>query len=113
MLYSSVRTEVTQQVLRLNHHPCIAIWSANNENEVAFVKNWFNTSKHFEKFERDYLTLYVDNVRQIVKTLDPYRAFAMSSPSDGVQTDKENFIACNPADGHYGDSNLLCECDQI
>ncbi|MBK7086312.1 MAG: glycoside hydrolase family 2 protein [Flavobacteriales bacterium] len=35
----TVEEEVRQQVVRLRHHPCLALWCGNNELEVAW-KNW-------------------------------------------------------------------------
>lgn len=36
----SVYAEVTQNVRRLQHHPSIALWAGNNENEMALAGNW-------------------------------------------------------------------------
>lgn len=36
----SVRVEIKQQVRRIQHHACIAIWAGNNENEAALRGNW-------------------------------------------------------------------------
>ena len=38
---SSVKEEVKHQVLRLQHHPSICLWSTNNENEAMLAENWF------------------------------------------------------------------------
>jgi beta-mannosidase len=38
-LLQSVDREVRHQVRRLGHHPCLVLWSANNENEEALT--WF------------------------------------------------------------------------
>lgn len=35
---ASVRTEIRHQVRRLQHHPSIAIFAGNNENEVIDVR---------------------------------------------------------------------------
>ncbi|RWS27866.1 beta-mannosidase-like protein, partial [Leptotrombidium deliense] len=37
----SVATEVQQQVRRLQHNPCIAVWAGNNENEEAIASSWW------------------------------------------------------------------------
>lgn len=37
---ANVALEVTQAVLRLQHHSSIAIWAGNNENEAALAQNW-------------------------------------------------------------------------
>lgn len=39
---SSVKVEVEQQVQRLQHHPSLAVWAGNNENEGALMDNWFD-----------------------------------------------------------------------
>ena len=36
----TVRTEIRQQVRRLQHHPSIALWAGNNENELALEGYW-------------------------------------------------------------------------
>lgn len=36
----SVSEEITQQIRRLQHHPSIALWAGNNENEAALAQNW-------------------------------------------------------------------------
>ena len=38
---NEVRNEVTQNVRRLQHHPCIALWAGNNENEGAVSQSWY------------------------------------------------------------------------
>lgn len=32
--------EFRQFVRRVQHHPSIAVWAGNNENEVALATNW-------------------------------------------------------------------------
>lgn len=56
------------QVRRLKSHPSVVIWSGNNENEAAIAKNWFFIP--FAKtplYVKDYVQLYVENIREIVK----------------------------------------------
>ncbi|XP_013914841.1 PREDICTED: beta-mannosidase [Thamnophis sirtalis] len=63
----SVRAEITHQVKRLKYHPSIILWSGNNENEVALSTNWFSIPKaQMNLYFKDYVTLYVDNIREIV-----------------------------------------------
>lgn len=38
---SSVQVEIRQQVRRLQHHPSIALWAGNNENEAAITGLWW------------------------------------------------------------------------
>lgn len=37
---ASVRTEIEQQVRRLQHHPSVTVWAGNNENEAALRSDW-------------------------------------------------------------------------
>lgn len=43
----SVRVEVKQQVQRIQHHACIAVWAGNNENEAALRGNWYTYLQFF------------------------------------------------------------------
>uniref|UniRef100_T1J4G7 beta-mannosidase n=1 Tax=Strigamia maritima TaxID=126957 RepID=T1J4G7_STRMM len=100
---SSVSVEVTQQIKRLQHHPSILLWSGNNENEAALMQNWYQTASNFDNFKRDYLQLYISTIKPIVLSLDNTRPFITSSPSNGLESEKEGGLAANPQDEHYGD----------
>uniref|UniRef100_A0A3Q2PBK5 Beta-mannosidase n=1 Tax=Fundulus heteroclitus TaxID=8078 RepID=A0A3Q2PBK5_FUNHE len=100
----TVREEVTQQVRRLKSHPSIIVWSGNNENEAALATNWFSipaSLKHV--YIKDYVTLYVNNIRRIVQEEDPSRPFLVSSPTNGAESEQEGWVAANPYDPRYGD----------
>ncbi|KAJ4448986.1 hypothetical protein ANN_00378 [Periplaneta americana] len=99
----SVTTEVKQQVRRLQHHPSLAIWAGNNENEGALRDNWYGTSgSNYSIYKADYIKLYVDTIRTAVQAEDD-RPFVVSSPSNGLETEKEGYIADNPGSSLYGD----------
>ncbi|KAK2563424.1 Beta-mannosidase, partial [Acropora cervicornis] len=78
---ASVREEVQYQVRRLHYHPSVFVWSANNENEAALADNWLNT------LEKE----------------DKSRQFLPSSPSNGVDTEREGWIASKPNSVFWGD----------
>lgn len=99
----SVSTEVTQQVRRLQYHPSIAIWAGNNENEAALSDNWYDTSHNFDIYKDDYITLYVDTIRNITMAQDPVRPFVVSSPSNGLESEQEDYVAADPSSAFYGD----------
>uniref|UniRef100_A0A3B5BMD1 Beta-mannosidase n=1 Tax=Stegastes partitus TaxID=144197 RepID=A0A3B5BMD1_9TELE len=100
----TVREEVVQQVRRLKSHPSIIIWSGNNENEAALATDWFNIpAAQRPTYLKDYVTLYVDNIRQIVQEEDQSRPFLISSPTNGAESEQEGWVAANPYDPHYGD----------
>uniref|UniRef100_A0A3Q1J3Y4 Beta-mannosidase n=1 Tax=Anabas testudineus TaxID=64144 RepID=A0A3Q1J3Y4_ANATE len=103
----TVREEVAQQVQRLKSHPSIIIWSGNNENEAALATDWFNISvSQRPTYIKDYVTLYVNNIRKIVQDEDHSRPFLVSSPTNGVESEQEGWVAANPYDTHYGDTHF-------
>ncbi|KAL2099255.1 hypothetical protein ACEWY4_005735 [Coilia grayii] len=110
----TVREEVVQQVRRLKSHPSIIVWSGNNENEAAIATDWFGIPvAERPKYVKDYVTLYVENIRNIVQKEDASRPFLVSSPTNGVESEKEGFVARNPYDPHYGDTHFysyLSDC---
>lgn len=103
--FRSVSIEVEQAILRLQHHPSLAIWAGNNENEAALRGNWYQTASQFDKYKQDYVKLYVDTIKPIVEANDPTRTYVVSSPSNGIKSEEEGFVALNPYDPRYGDSH--------
>lgn len=101
----TVRQEVAQQVRRLQHHPSIAIWTSNNENEAVVVQHWFwKRGTNDTHYREDYQRLYVDTVKSVAKGLDPGRPFALSSPTSGVVSERAKYsLAHNPQSELNGD----------
>ena len=102
---TNVHKEVIYQVKRLQSHASIVLWSGNNENEAAVAENWYNVpTLRVAKMKRDYRTLYVSTVMSAVQEVDRgnNRPFVTSSPSDGAETVRQNYIASNPQDPLYG-----------
>uniref|UniRef100_A0A182TBK7 beta-mannosidase n=1 Tax=Anopheles maculatus TaxID=74869 RepID=A0A182TBK7_9DIPT len=99
----TVADEVRQNVRRIQHHPSIAVWATNNENEVALRQNWYKTETNFSTYAAQYTQLYVDVVRPTVMANDPWRTVLLSSPSNGNYRSDGEYIAQNPQDPHYGD----------
>lgn len=102
-----MRQEVRNQVRRLQHHPSIAVWSGNNENEAALRQNWYKTEKNFTLYKNDYIKLYLNTIKKLVTEEDPLRIFLMSSPTNGVESEAEGYIAKDPQNERYGDSKLI------
>ncbi|EDV41870.1 uncharacterized protein Dana_GF17689 [Drosophila ananassae] len=102
---ASVREEVRQNAKRLSHHPSVAIFVTNNENEAALVQNWYGTEYDKSRFASEYRELYLANVIHELKLIshnsrpDPL----VSSPSNGKASEQDNYISANPQDNHYGD----------
>ena len=97
---SNVKDEVSYQMNRLRNHPSIIIWAGNNENEAAISTNWYNTTNNQTLYENDYRKLYIDIIKNIVQDIDPEisRPYLSSSPTNGLETIAENWIAKNPYD---------------
>lgn len=106
---ASVRQEVLQNAKRIGHHASIAIFATNNENEVALAQNWYQTKYQEEKYKADYRQLYLATVIHELKVLDyPSRPRPLvSSPSNGKESERENYISDHPQDPNYGDGKLL------
>ncbi|NXQ12073.1 MANBA mannosidase, partial [Peucedramus taeniatus] len=103
----SVRAEVSHQVRRLKSHPSIILWSGNNENEAAIASNWFSIPyPDIGVYIKDYVTLYVKNIREIVLSEDKSRPFVASSPTNGLESVKEGWLSRDPYDTHYGDTHF-------
>ncbi len=71
----SVKAEVEQNVTRLQHHPSIAIWCGNNENEWI----WYQEQKKSYKEMPGY-KIYHEVIPGILNNLDPNRPYWPSTP---------------------------------
>lgn len=76
----NVRAEVRDNVLRLRHHPCIAVWCGNNEvRELAAKDRW---EPEFMSDE-DYDILFKGVIPGTLKELDPKAVYTPGSPEAG------------------------------
>ena len=73
-----LNSKVCLQVRRLQHHPSVALWAGNNENEIALIGNWYDTDKNFSVYKEDYLKLYVHTIMDVVNKEDPERPYIVS-----------------------------------
>ena len=106
---NTVREEVIYQVKRLQSHASIVLWSGNNENEALIAQNWYDVPvTKMPKAKDDYRKLYVNTVMTAVKEVDKgmNRPFITSSPSNGPESVKEDYIAKDPNDSLYGDAHF-------
>lgn len=84
----NVRSEITEQVIRLRNHPSIALWCGNNEIDEGW-HNWgwqkqFNyTSADSLKIYSDYKRLFHDLIPEILAKEDFSRPYWPSSPQYG------------------------------
>jgi len=75
----SVRAEAIDNVRRLRHHPCLALWCGNNELEQGLVRwdieDWAPTAMP----PKDYLALFDELLPSIVGKEDPATPYWPSS----------------------------------
>ncbi|CAF4056239.1 unnamed protein product [Rotaria sordida] len=102
----NVRNEILYQVERLQSHPSIVLWAGNNENEMilAYYTKIIPPEER-EPLRNDYRKLYIYTIMAAVAEVDPNgsRPFVPSSPSNGLESAKENYTAQNPQDPLFGD----------
>ncbi|EDW81442.1 uncharacterized protein Dwil_GK12069 [Drosophila willistoni] len=102
---ASVREEVLQNAKRIAHHPSVAIFVTNNENEAALVQDWYDTFYDLDRFKEEYRKLYLANVihelKQVSHKSRPEPL--VSSPSNGKKSAEDNYISPFPQNNNYGD----------
>lgn len=105
---SSVKEEVIQNAKRLSYHASIAIFATNNENEVALAQNWYGTKADEDRFNSEYRELYLATVMHELKIIqDSSRPTPLvSSPSNGVESSKDDYLSKDPQNPNYGDGEL-------
>ncbi|KAJ1458754.1 glycoside hydrolase superfamily [Pelagophyceae sp. CCMP2097] len=102
----SVKAEVDYQSRRLQAHPSIVVWGGNNEAESAL--EWFvEPLTKRDLYVVDYVALYVDTVRDALRSVDLQAPFVDSSPSNGALS-QEPYIKRwgNAGDSRWGDAHV-------
>lgn len=102
----NVREEIRHNVKRLYGHPSIALWAGNNENEAALAGNWYGSNDNKTLYVKDYITLYINTVKEEFNRLTNSQGlFLSSSPSNGAESTGEGYVAQNPGNPLFGDGN--------
>jgi len=77
----NVRAEAEDNIRRLRHHPCLALWCGNNELEQGLVgSKWTEHTMSWEDYSKLFDVLLPDTVH----TFDPERAYWPCSPHTPV-----------------------------
>jgi beta-mannosidase len=93
----NVRAEAEDNIRRLRHHPCLALWCGNNELEQGLVGEEWNER---QMSWQDYSRLFDELLPSVVNKLDPERDYWPCSPHSPCG-DRKDFN--NP---RWGDAHL-------
>lgn len=85
---NNVRSEVTENIMRLRNHPCIALWCGNNEisegwQNWGWQKQYSYTSQDSSGIWNDYLQLFHKMIPELIARHSPETAYIPGSPEIG------------------------------
>lgn len=96
----SITEEVRDNIRRIRHHACLALWCGNNELELGWTA-WGGMYSHSLKLKADYIKQFEYLLPKVVKECDPNTFYWPSSPSSSGCFDAPNDE--NRGDVHYWD----------
>lgn len=96
----NIIAEVRDNVRRIRHHACLALWCGNNEMEMGWVE-WEDVYRHSLKLKADYIKQFEYILPKVIKECDPNTFYWPASPSSTGSFDKPNDE--NRGDVHYWD----------
>jgi len=102
-----ITQEVKSNVIRLNNHPSIVVWSGSNENEKALHDGWFKNPLKAIQYS-DYNSLYISTVFKTMTKFNGYNTdWIDSSPSNGLYS-KNPYIKIwgDPSSNDAGDNHF-------
>lgn len=91
--------ETKDNVRRLRHHACLALWCGNNEMEWGWGDEWARIRGHHPRYKADYIKIFEYILPKALKSCDDTTFYWPSSPSSGGSYDEPN--AVNRGDQHY------------
>jgi beta-mannosidase len=95
----SVKAEFEDNIRRIRHHACLALWCGNNELEQGLVgEKWNDWQMSWE----DYSRLFDKLLPEVVSALDPDRDYWPCSPHT-PKGDRKNFNDPTCGDAHLWD----------
>ena len=91
--------ETKDNVRRLRHHACLALWCGNNEMEWGWGDEWARIKGHHPRYKADYIKIFEYILPNVLKSCDDATFYWPSSPSSGGSFDDPNGV--NRGDQHY------------
>ncbi|MCR4719525.1 MAG: glycoside hydrolase family 2 protein [Firmicutes bacterium] len=92
----NIENEIRDNVKRLRHHACLAIWCGNNEIEELWDGRWKKKDMGTPKLKADYIKIFEAFLPNLAEKYDPDRFYWQSSPSSTGSFD-------NPSSEQHGD----------
>jgi len=92
----NIAREVEDNIRRMRHHACLALWCGNNEIETGLV-NWDIPAN--DKLRADYIDLFERMIPEILAQNDDEHSYWPSSPSSFGGFQRPEDINCG--DTHY------------
>ena len=97
---SNVRAELTDNLMRLRHHACLAVISGNNEIESNYE------SCEDQQLREMYYSVFEDMIPKLIDELCPYVSYIPSSPTTCghfIDPQNENYGDCHYWEVWHGD----------
>ena len=63
----------------------------------------YQTKENFTLYKNDFVTLYIDLLKVVVNAEHSTGIYLSSSPTNGMESTKEGWVAKDPYDTKYGD----------
>ncbi|MBN2155866.1 MAG: glycoside hydrolase family 2 protein [Candidatus Lokiarchaeota archaeon] len=102
---ANIKEETIENIIRLRHHACLALWCGNNEIEALFdvllVLSRVILKKR--KYKRSYIEFFEKILPQIINQYDPQHDYWPSSPSKGGFSGKIKASPLSLNKNNYGD----------
>ena len=95
----NIVAETKDNVRRLRHHACLALWCGNNEMEWGWADEWARLKGHHPRYKADYTKIFEYILPRAVRDCDDSTFYWPSSPSSGGSFDDPN--AVHRGDQHY------------
>ncbi len=96
----NVHVEVTENVRRLRHRACLALWCGNNEMEQGWV-DWGWKGTEYQDLKAAYDRFFHHTLPEWCQAEDPDHSYWPSSPSSDTPFDDPN--GQRQGDAHYWD----------